>query len=191
MLDFWIGRTRAERLWVQSSAQLHTASARAGSTLVCTFCSSSSAAPRRRSARFSAAAALSQAHGSYCHHPHGVRTRASTTRGIGKRARDDLPRRPERQRRCASDSAHTCAESEAQSVLGSTLANRHGLFCRCPLWWRRACARRVVGGNSCRARARASPQRRVALSVGAARPTMKEVEGAHECLDPARGLPVA
>ena len=47
------------RLWVQSSAQLQTASARAGSTLVCTFCSSS-AAPRRRSARLSAAAALSR-----------------------------------------------------------------------------------------------------------------------------------
>ena len=71
-------------------------------------------------------------------------------------------------------------ESEAQSVLGSTLANLHGLFCRCPLVEARvrtACGRCV---SSCRARARASPQRKVALSVGAARPTMKEVEGAHE-----------
>ena len=41
-------------------------------------------------------------------------------------------------------------------------------------------AGRAGGGSSCRARARvAPPQRRVALSVGAARPTMmKEVEGA-------------
>ena len=39
---------------------------------------SSSAAPRRRSARLSVAAALSHARGSYCHHPHAVHTRAST-----------------------------------------------------------------------------------------------------------------
>ena len=32
MLDFWIGRTRAEAVGAQSSAQLHTASAHAGST---------------------------------------------------------------------------------------------------------------------------------------------------------------
>ena len=70
-------------------------------------------ATRRRSARLSAAAALSQAHGSYCHHPHGVRTRASTTRGIGKRARDDLPT-ARTAAAFASDSAHVCRVGSAK-----------------------------------------------------------------------------
>ena len=50
--DFWSGRTHAEAMDAVS-AQLHMVSPRAGSTLVCTFYFSWSAAPRRRSARFS------------------------------------------------------------------------------------------------------------------------------------------
>ena len=133
---------------------------------------SSSAAPRRRSARLSAAATLSHTRGSYYLLPHAVRTRASTTRGIGKRARDDLPRST--RERFALPTRHTCVPSRKRNAAAvrAVSANRHGLFCRCPLWWRRACARRAGGGNSCRALARAPPQRRIALSVGVARPTM-------------------
>ena len=96
------------RLWVQSSAQLHTASARARG--LHSFAPSAHRRPRHAptlGATLRCGGALAKAHGSYCHHPHGVRTRASTTRGIGKRARDDLPT-ARTAAAFASDSAHVC-----------------------------------------------------------------------------------
>ena len=93
--------------------------------------------------------ALSQARGSYCHHPHAVRTRVSTTRGIGKRARDDSPTsgRPERQRLCTSDSRFIRGQ-QLRQIVSRAWHGAHGRL-RERVCWSGRTHEKAVGAVKC------------------------------------------
>lgn len=152
MLDFWISRTRAEAVGAVKCTAPDGKRSRGvytGSTLVCTFCSSS-AAPRRRSARLSAAAALSRKRAAAIATTRTPCARALHHKGHrGKRARDDSPTsgRPERQRLCTSDSRFIRGQ-QLRQIVSRAWHGAHGRL-RERVCWSGRTHEKAVGAVKC------------------------------------------
>ena len=148
MLDFWISRTRAEAVGAVKCTAPDGKRSRGVYTRLHLLLIVGRATPTL-SATLRCGGALSQARGSYCHHPHAVRTRASTTRGIGKRARDYSPTsgRPERQRLCTSDSRFIRGQ-QLRQIVSRAWHGAHGRL-RERVCWSGRTHEKAVGAVKC------------------------------------------
>ena len=148
MLDFWISRTRAEAVGAVKCTAPDGKRSRGVYTRLHLLLIVGRATPTL-SATLRCGGALSQARGSYCHHPHAVRTRVSTTRGIGKRARDDSPTsgRPERQRLCTSDSRFIRGQ-QLRQIVSRAWHGAHGRL-RERVCWSGRTHEKAVGAVKC------------------------------------------